>query len=180
MDFSERLKEQRQAHNLTQQQVADEIGVAVSTYAHYESGRRMPDIKRLQKLCHIFHIAIGDHFPIVRTITYEPELIGYLTGTKELIEKEFELLQDKYDSLSNRDLFIAIQDMSTRLKEAIDPVQRVWENTMDIPEMDLTGLEPNQITASVKYRFGDWVLLRQSLNLRSTLLDFATKVANRN
>ena len=43
MSFSQRLKEARLAKGYTQQEVADQIGVAKSTYSGYENGFREPD-----------------------------------------------------------------------------------------------------------------------------------------
>jgi repressor LexA len=50
MSFHERLKEARLAKGLTQQEVANRIGVAKSTYSGYESGFREPDVLKIKKL----------------------------------------------------------------------------------------------------------------------------------
>ncbi|MBQ9903046.1 MAG: helix-turn-helix domain-containing protein [Clostridia bacterium] len=42
---------------LTQQQVADVLGLDRSTYAYYESGKTTPDIKSVNKLLKIFNIS---------------------------------------------------------------------------------------------------------------------------
>ena len=100
MELSDRLKERRLALGLTQQQVAKKIGVDTTTYAHYESGRRTPDINRLRMLCVLFEISVEDHFPIVRTLEYPPELLRTLSETKERVAKELAVLEATCDSLS--------------------------------------------------------------------------------
>lgn len=44
-------------HNLTQKQVADRLGVAVSAVSAYESGFRYPSYKALIKLASMYHVS---------------------------------------------------------------------------------------------------------------------------
>ena len=53
MEFEERLKAARKALNLTQQEVADALGVTNSTYCGYETGKRKPDVHKIKKLASI-------------------------------------------------------------------------------------------------------------------------------
>lgn len=50
MEFNEIIKKLRLEKGLTQQEVAYELKIDQSTYAHYESGRRTPDIDKLRLL----------------------------------------------------------------------------------------------------------------------------------
>lgn len=50
MSFHQRLKEARLQKGYTQQYVADQIGVAKSTYSGYESGFREPDVIKIKRL----------------------------------------------------------------------------------------------------------------------------------
>ena len=50
MSFSENLKRARQRIGLTQQQIADTLGITKSTYCGYETGKRQPDIPKLRRL----------------------------------------------------------------------------------------------------------------------------------
>lgn len=52
MNFSERLKNERKSHKLTQQFVADKIGVSVRAYQQYEQGLYEPNIEKLIILVH--------------------------------------------------------------------------------------------------------------------------------
>ena len=56
MMLNQRLKHFRTTSGLTQQQVADVLGLDRSTYAYYESGKTTPDIKSVNKLLKIFNI----------------------------------------------------------------------------------------------------------------------------
>ncbi len=58
MKFHERLKSERKTHNLTQQYVADTIGVTLRAYQQYEQGKYEPNIERLNKLADLFGITV--------------------------------------------------------------------------------------------------------------------------
>lgn len=55
MNFGEKLKKLRTSQKLTQQQLADRIGVAKSVISYYESGDRYPSYDVLVKIARIFH-----------------------------------------------------------------------------------------------------------------------------
>jgi transcriptional regulator with XRE-family HTH domain len=54
--FGEKLKTLRKGLNLTQQQLAERVGVAKSVVSYYESGDRYPSYDVLIKLARIFHV----------------------------------------------------------------------------------------------------------------------------
>lgn len=55
MNFGEKLKTLRTSQKLTQQQLAERIGVAKSVVSYYESGDRYPSYDVLGKIARIFH-----------------------------------------------------------------------------------------------------------------------------
>ena len=55
VNFGEKLKKLRTSQKLTQQQLADRIGVAKSVVSYYESGDRYPSYDVLVKIARIFH-----------------------------------------------------------------------------------------------------------------------------
>lgn len=59
MGFPEQLRKARIAAGLTQQQVADAIGITNSTYCGYETGKRQPDVPKIKQLSKILGIS-GD------------------------------------------------------------------------------------------------------------------------
>ena len=50
----------RELHEMTQQDVADALSVSRSTYASYESGRRMPAIDVLMRLADLYAITLDE------------------------------------------------------------------------------------------------------------------------
>lgn len=52
------LKRYREAHNLTQQALADKINISRQAYSNYETGKRDPDLGLLTKLCDVYSITL--------------------------------------------------------------------------------------------------------------------------
>lgn len=57
MEFYEELKAARIKAGLTQQQIADKIGITKSTYCGYETAKRNPDPQRIKQLAKVLHIS---------------------------------------------------------------------------------------------------------------------------
>ena len=55
--MGEKLRSLRIEKNLTQKQVADRIGLAISAVSSYESGSRYPTYDTLKKLARMFHVS---------------------------------------------------------------------------------------------------------------------------
>ncbi|MGV0167141.1 helix-turn-helix domain-containing protein [Furfurilactobacillus sp. WILCCON 0119] len=56
--FPERLKQLRhERRGLTQESLADQLGIAKTTYSSYEQGKREPDFNTLQRLASYFDVS---------------------------------------------------------------------------------------------------------------------------
>ncbi len=60
MELSEKLKVLRNALNLTQQQVADALGIQRSAYAYYEVGKSTPKLKILADIASIYNVTVDE------------------------------------------------------------------------------------------------------------------------
>lgn len=56
MSFAENLRKARKAAGMTQQQVADKMGVTKSTYCGYETEKRQPDVPKIKQLSEILGV----------------------------------------------------------------------------------------------------------------------------
>lgn len=83
--MGEKLKTLRLERNLTQKQIADRIGVAISAVSSYESGTRFPTYDSLIKLSRIFHVSTD-----------------YLLGVSDKREIDISDLQDDEIALINQ------------------------------------------------------------------------------
>lgn len=57
VDFGERLKKLRLQEKLTQQQLADRVGVTKSVISYYELQERYPSPEIIIKLAFVFHVS---------------------------------------------------------------------------------------------------------------------------
>lgn len=64
-----RIAAARKAQNLTQQEIADQLGVAQQTYAQWETGRARIQVDTLPRLAQHLHVTLD-------------ELVGLSTGTR--------------------------------------------------------------------------------------------------
>lgn len=56
MSLHERIKRMRIMHKLTQQEVANKLGIARGTYSNYETGLREPDAKTIASIADLFGV----------------------------------------------------------------------------------------------------------------------------
>ena len=56
MAFADRLKEARLIQGLTQEQLADKVGIAKTTYTGYEKGNREPNVHTMAKLMEALNV----------------------------------------------------------------------------------------------------------------------------
>lgn len=91
--MGEKLKSLRIEKNLTQKQVADRIGLAISAVSSYESGTRYPSYDVLVKLARIFHVSTDYLLGITNTRNID------VTG---LNDNEIELVLQLVDTLRNK------------------------------------------------------------------------------
>lgn len=93
VNMGEKLKSLRIEKNLTQKQVADRIGLAISAVSSYESGTRYPSYDVLVKLARIFHVSTDYLLGITNTRNID------VTG---LNDNEIELVSQLVDMLRNK------------------------------------------------------------------------------
>ena len=93
VNMGEKLKSLRIEKKLTQKQVADRIGLAISAVSSYESGTRYPSYDVLVKLARIFHVSTDYLLGITDKRNID------VTG---LSDNEIELVSQLVDTLRNK------------------------------------------------------------------------------
>lgn len=64
MDLGKKIKELRRTHSITQEQLAEALGVTPQAVSRWESGRTMPDIVLLPELSVFFGVTIDELFAL--------------------------------------------------------------------------------------------------------------------
>ena len=81
MTLSERIKKFRLAYALTQEQVAEALGIERTTYTYYENGKHEPSITRVKELAKLFNTDIatllGDEYVPENGFVVADELNAY-------------------------------------------------------------------------------------------------------
>ena len=68
--FKENLIQLRKYHQLTQEDLAEKVGVTRQAIAKWEAGETVPDLERCRKLAEIFEVSLDD------LANYEPNVDG--------------------------------------------------------------------------------------------------------
>lgn len=61
MNYIQRMRDLREDHDKTQQEIADILGTSQTMYARYERGANELPIRHLIKLCEYYHVS-ADYF----------------------------------------------------------------------------------------------------------------------
>lgn len=102
-ELGHRIKELRTARNITQEQIAEQIGISRQKYARIENGVNSITLDILSKVAEVFNITVGD---ITRMLDDVPA-VAYRSGQRvDSSEKMFDML----------DLFYANKHLSTKLQ----------------------------------------------------------------
>lgn len=82
--FNENLKTARERRGLSQKEVAENIGVAKSTYSLYESGNREPNVQTIKKIADLLNVSADD----LLGIEDEPQTIAaHFDGNEYTVEE---------------------------------------------------------------------------------------------
>lgn len=94
MNMGEKLKSLRIEKKLTQKQVAERIGLAISAVSSYESGSRYPSYDALVRLARIFHVSTDYLLGI--TEKRNIDVTGLNDNEIEVVSQLVEMLRKKH------------------------------------------------------------------------------------
>lgn len=94
VNMGTKLKSLRIEKRLTQKQVADRIGLAISAVSSYESGSRYPSYDVLVRLAHIFHVSTD--YLLGMTDKRNVDITGLEDDEIEVVSQLVEMLRSKH------------------------------------------------------------------------------------
>ena len=125
--FKENIVQLRKLHQMTQEELAEIVGVSRQAVAKWESGESIPDIEKSRLLAEAFGVSLDD------LVNYEPEdnmglgvaprgkhLFGLVTvGDKGQIVIPAKVLGDEGQGLAviKADHFLSLANMVNKLKK---------------------------------------------------------------
>lgn len=115
--LSKNLKFYRKAAKLTQQQVADALGIQRSAYAYYEIDKTAPKLATLSKLAKIYNVTVDE---LINGEKYEEFLARKLAYEKDVTNGEF-LLEDAFNDLTplEKSIVLKLRVMNANQRRAI-------------------------------------------------------------
>lgn len=105
MEISEALKKIRKQYKMTQEDVANFLGISRSGYTYYETGKSMPSIEVLKKLSAIYDTTIDEvvgnriknqssKYGKSAVMEYCPDPLMYMKKEEQQIVMAYRLLDD--------------------------------------------------------------------------------------
>ena len=85
MKVAKKIREARNARNMTQMALADEMGVSYQAVSNWERGNSMPDISKLEQLCNVLHITV---YELLGTDDAQSRTVSKILEKEELPELE--------------------------------------------------------------------------------------------
>lgn len=92
-DIGKKLQQLRKGRKLTQQELADKMGVTRATVSNYEVGRRAPHLSELKRFAEFYGVGL-DYFGVAAT----DELFDLLSRAKAVFESN-SVSKEKKDEL---------------------------------------------------------------------------------
>lgn len=144
MTFAQRLKITRKECNLTQDEVAQKLGVTRATYSRYELGQREPNLDAIRELASIFNVSADF---LINTNKYNKDVELNQTEQRlldlfrqlnlqgqEYILQTLDMAKDKYSSVlkkssdNNETLAAARGNSHIKVEISDDDIQKIITN----------------------------------------------------
>ena len=94
MRFSENLKVLRKNNGMTQKELSQALGVALSTVAMWETGNRKPDLEMLQHIAKYFNVSVDTLFmenaELREMLRTRPEVKMLFSASKNASKEDIE------------------------------------------------------------------------------------------
>ena len=105
-DIGKKLQQLRKGRRLTQQQLADKMGVTRATISNYEVGRRAPHLSELKRFAEFYGVGL-DYFGVAST----DEVFDLLSRAKAVFESDT-VPKEKKD-----DLYLSLMQLYLSMKQ---------------------------------------------------------------
>lgn len=98
---NDNLKAMRERKRISQQEVADYLGITRQAYSHYEVGRRKPDYETLLKLAEFYGVSVLDLLEVQKAPTSGERSISDDDIKFALFGGDGEITDEMFDEVRN-------------------------------------------------------------------------------
>ena len=131
--FTNRLVQLRKKRGLTQQQIADEIGVNRGSYSNWEKGKREPSFENLIKLADILDTTTD--FLLGKTnIDFGNDSKVYEEYKELLSQNKKEEIKERYDHSFEFFIKAVAKQLNISVEEALDKIIQNIGNNLETTE----------------------------------------------
>lgn len=133
--FTNRLVQLRKKRGLTQQQIADEIGVNRGSYSNWEKGKREPSFENLIKLADILDTTTD--FLLGKTnIDFGNDSKVYEEYKELLSQNKKEEIKERYDHSFEFFIKAVAKQLNISVEEALDKIIQNIGNNLETTETE--------------------------------------------
>ncbi len=129
--FSDNLKRLRHQKNLTQEQVAENLGVTAQTVSRWECGTTLPDVMLLPGIAKLYCVTTDD--------LYQPNCIAYKNYAQRLASV-YEATRDPYDFIQAETEFKKLEKNGTLTAEDMRVYGIIYQYMMNYCKNKAIGL----------------------------------------
>lgn len=110
MEFSSRLKELREAKNLTQPELAKILKVGKTTISNWENGRRIPDQSMMINISNYFGVTVDSLIKGVNSDTSDTREVTIGDLAKDIIDKLQQIDFLRPDNIDDEHIWTVIKN----------------------------------------------------------------------
>ena len=132
MAFKDVLKALRKDYDLTQEQLADRMGISKSAISMYENGNRKPDYEALEAFADIFNVDMNTLLGNVTKSTSPDSLSPLTTKAPESDDSDSEAMAERlYDFLISIGYLKPGQDLTDQQLEVLSGMVTILDAVFD-------------------------------------------------
>ncbi len=132
MSLGNSLFNARKKSGLSQEAVAEKLGVSRQTISKWELDETLPDIRQAKKLCQLYHLTLDELIDFDLEQKEIEEAIDRVSEEKQEKIDWTSVWGKKYPVLTTYQKTVAIDDYAVRLKELLDSLKhRYGYNDLD-------------------------------------------------
>lgn len=124
MHLGNSLSSARKKSGLSQEEVAEKLGVSRQTISKWELGETLPDIQQSKRLSVLYHMTLDELVDFDFEIKEIEEVIDRTSGELQKKVDWTKLWAKKYPVLTSYQQEVAVDDYAAKLQEMIDRLKQ--------------------------------------------------------